>query len=303
MIVLLISICAVPVILALVLALPWTEQNRNWPFFFKAAAKVFFGIVVPLLVFFAGALLAPDSKSQSQHGWLDSFHIGKLALTPLVLFACAAFHMAEINPADCRIRPWMALGLFNGAFVAAVCLAFGILNIVDGEKEYPALLFMIVPGYVAVWYLLRAVQLTIRHHLDLDSWPVCLFGSLPFWLASYFWSNHIYLSLPDVPPKCFVVTAASQGHPGLVGLPTVDIVHRGRWFSATLQLATLWKFEVLWQRRAPRSHAWVRLIYNRVGPMIASRITNVWTADLAYIAIKPVELFAWLILRLARSRS
>jgi hypothetical protein len=121
-----------------------------------------------------------------------------------------------------------------------------------------------------------------------------LIGTIPFWFAGVLWSKKIFSTLPDQPPSCFVVTAAGQGHRSFVG-PFLEVTHRGRNRVANRQLATLWKLEELWQSRAPLTHRSFRRIYNCVGPAIARRINSPWLADAAYLALKPVEWVAALI--------
>ena len=117
-------------------------------------------------------------------------------------------------------------------------------------------------------------------------------GGLPLWLASGFWSWKVFESLPDKAPQgCFVVTAASRGHANIVG-PLLEIEHCGRKEFANRQLITLRRFELLWNQRAPHCHAMFRRGYNKLGPVIASKINSPITADVAYVALKPVEIVA-----------
>jgi hypothetical protein len=58
----------------------------------------------------------------------------------------------------------------------------------------------------------------------------------------------------------------------------------------------LWQFETLWRDCAPLSHALFRCVYNRFGPVLARRIVSPWLADLAHLAINPVELLAGLMI-------
>jgi hypothetical protein len=64
---------------------------------------------------------------------------------------------------------------------------------------------------------------------------------------------------------------------------------------ANQQLITLWQLEALWRTTALRSHTIFRRGYNLFGPIIARRITSPWVADAAYVALKPAELLARLI--------
>ena len=75
---------------ALPLALVPAVKKKSLKYFFVALFYSFFGIQLPLVFFFLSAALSPDSKAASHHGWIDCFYLGKLALTPFVLWASAA---------------------------------------------------------------------------------------------------------------------------------------------------------------------------------------------------------------------
>ncbi len=267
------------------LALPPALKKKSWRRFFIALVLSFVGVVLPLFVFFFSSFMVPEWKGACAHGWLDCFIVGKLALTPFVLLATAALYQVEIFRTAKNTERWIVVGMFLGAGVAATCLGFGLVII--GWQAW-----MLVPLYVAVWYALRAIQLIKAAGFGFWTYFGALTGSLPFWLLSWFWSRSVFASLPDQAPSgCFVVTAAGRGHRKLVG-PFWEVEHGGRMLLANRQLITLWKFENLWRKQSPHSHAVFRKVYNRVGPGVAGRIKSPWLADLAYVAIKPVELAA-----------
>jgi hypothetical protein len=89
-------------------------------------------------------------------------------------------------------------------------------------------------------------------------------------------------------PDCFVVTAASQGHPWLVG-PLEPTPRGGRLRPANRQLRELWAFEDRLAARAPRLHRALRRIYDRVGPAVARRARGPWAADLLFVLIWPLQ--------------
>jgi hypothetical protein len=266
--------------------------------FFAGLLLAIFGVVLPVFVFLASAFMVPDWKGAAASGWLDCFHEGKLALTPLVLWAAAAFNAVEICRVRDRTRPWIVLGYFLGAVVSSVCAMFGLFCV----PNEPGKIWLLVPFYVAVWYSVRAANLIRHAPLKPGAYLAALLGSLPLWIGSVLWSRRIYETLPNNPPECFVVTAASRGHAGIVG-PFIEISRRGRTRTVNAQSATLWQFEHRWHARAPRGHAVFRRIYNRLGPAIACRITRPWMADVAYLAIKPAELAAAFLLRLDGGRA
>lgn len=266
----------------------WGQRSvKRW---LVAAVVAFFGVMLPLFIFFFSAFLSPESKASAHHGWIDCFYQGKLALTPFVLWATAALFLREnqwIQP-DRRL---ITFGLLNGAMIAAVCCVFGVA--VTIKEPIGMKLFLLVPFYTAVWNGVRAIQGMGRSRPDYMAHAVAIGGSVPFWIGSLAWARWIYASLPDNPPDCFVVTAATRGHEAFVG-PFVEVMHRGRTRRANRQLATLWELESRWSAGAPKSHAVFRGLYNRVGPVIAARIRSPWLADAAFVALKPVEMAAGL---------
>jgi hypothetical protein len=218
----------------------------------------------------------------------------------LVLWASTAWWGFELRraPGNPPTPSWMVLGLFHGAVVSFVCLLSGILTL--GSPREPQTIWLLVPFLVTASYSTRTWQLIRTSSLAFTTYVGSLVLAAPFWIASVIWSKQIYAALPDQRPDgCFVVTAASCGHPGLVG-PFVEITRRGRPRLANQQLATFWEFEEFWRRHSPVSHAIFRHLYNRYGPLVARRLTQRWLADLVFLALKPAELLAAVANRIAR---
>ncbi|MCX7009146.1 MAG: hypothetical protein NTY53_18180 [Kiritimatiellaeota bacterium] len=275
------------------LALPPAIRERSWKRFFIAVVLSFVFVVLPLFIFSASALIpCPDWKGGCHHGWLDCFLMGKLALLPLVLWASASLYAIDILRTPNRTRPWIVLGVLTGAITSTGCLGMGLIIC---EKSLPVYTWLAVPFYVAVWYTMRARQLLKAAGTNLGMIVATLLGNTPFWIVAMLWSRKAFAALPNEPP-CFIATAAIRGHAAVVG-PRVRVAHRGAEREATQQLLTLWRLEENWTCRAPRSHAGFRRIYNVIGPRVAARITTPFRADLAHLAIKPVELFARAILK------
>jgi len=256
-----------------------------------------FGILFPLLVFFASAGLVPQWKGGCHFGWLDCFHTGKLALTPLVLWACVAFVAVEQCKAGQQSRAWVVLGLFMGAVVSTVCLVLGVIINCTSEDA----LFLLVPGYVAGWYSTLCIRAMRASTLKPWSYVCTLLGSVPFWVTGVFWSKDAYAALAETPPNsCFVVTAAAQGHAAIVG-PFTCIERRGETRVVNRQLLTFWEFETIWQRRFPITHGGFRRIYNFVGPYVARSIRAKVVADAVYLLLKPCEVMAAIAVSLSES--
>lgn len=141
------------VMLSVVAALPLLGGGYSGWTYLGAAARVFFQYALPLLFFFVSAALVPDSKANALMGWLDGFFLGKLAMTPMVLWAVAASYVRDVLKLE--LRPWMVLGHLAGALAATSCALIGLAIV---PREMVAMGFMVVPVYTAVWYDIRAVQ-------------------------------------------------------------------------------------------------------------------------------------------------
>lgn len=286
------------------LAMPSAIRERSWKRLFVAAIVSFIGIVLPLFIFITSAMLVPEWKGGCRHGWFDCFHMGKLVMIPLVLWASAALYAIEVLRVQNRTRPWIVAGIVTGAVISTICLIVGIIIHAGNRQQIVTAfsLWLIVPLYVAIWYLGRTRQLVKAAGWSARAAWSTVLGSVPFWIAAGFLSRKYFASLPDAPPSCFVATAAIHGHPAVVG-PVIRLRRNGEDRDATAQLATLWCFEDLWMKRAPRSHAGFRRFYNVAGPVIASRIANPFLADFAHLAIKPAEIMARAILKRANTHN
>ena len=119
-------------------------------------------------------------------------------------------------------------------------------------------------------------------------WFALFFAAIRFSIVR---SLQVYATLPTQPNKCFVVSAAANGHPFIVRSKRI-------WITDTescvinRQLLVFKSFEIAMGVIFPTGHRWFRAIYNRIGPMIASLIVSPYTADLLYILLKPAEWIA-----------
>src|ERR1700722_14907852 len=226
-----------------VLALPPALKEKSRCRFLIALILSFLGIVLPLFVFFFSSFLEPEWKGDCVYGWLNCFITRKLALTPIVLLATAALYALEILRVANRTARWIVIGIFLGAIISSICFVFGIVCIGSGTDAFKW--WLLVPFYVAIWYSVRAVELTREARLSFLTYLISLVCSLPFWLASWLWSRSLYAALPDKEPSgCFIVTAAGRGHAAIVGTH-FEIERNGRRLLVNQQLITFWQFEDL----------------------------------------------------------
>lgn len=275
------------------MAAPPALRDKSWLRFFWSAFLSFVGILFPLFIFLASAFLVPDWKGGCHRGWIHCFHGGKIALTPLVLWASSAFYCSQILQ-RAESPTWVNRGLVVGAVTSTVCFVFGLYihAFADGLAWW-----LLVPFYASLWYGILALR-SMRVYGPASTYLPTLVGTLPLWLLSLFWSRRIYMSLPDSPPSCFVVTAASEGHPWLVG-PYLEVERRGVSRTVNQQLTTFWQFEQWWGRHSPDTHRAFRCVYNRVGPCVARCVRYRILADLTYLVLKPAEWIASCVLRVA----
>jgi hypothetical protein len=273
----------------LLLALPNWVRQRSFLSFLRAAINVFIGLAIPLYWFLMSSFMVPGWKGESTMGWLSCFALGKLWLLPLVLWGASAFYVRVIWATHQQTKTWIVLGYVGGALVSDVCLLWALLCC------YQLLLQVwpfIPPIALAIYYTVTARRLLLESGLGDRAWITVAGTSVPLWALSIWQSLRTYQGLPDQRPAgCFIVTAAMHGHHSIVGEPKM-VVRHGQTRQANDQLVTFWEFEDRWQTFSPGSHRAFRNLYNRIGPLIAARLKNKILADLAFIALKPLELLA-----------
>jgi hypothetical protein len=283
----------VPVLIAAGLSVPVWVRTHRWQAGLRAFAVSIFGIVVPFVVFLLASFLQPEWKGACHFGWVDCFHQGKLVLLPLVLWASAGLYVTDILRKDCAAtKGWVRWGVWNGAVVSTVCLvqglAYGLTTVASEWRSWPAWLWYLIPAYTAGWYGYRAWKLWLGGCLSPAQAGYALLPGVPFWIGSVLASQRLYQALPYVAPSCFVVTAASRGHPWVVGTMRVKD-GAGVCRQVNQQLLVFREFEACWQRRAPATHAVFRRFYNVWGYRASRWIQNRWLADVAYLLLKPAE--------------
>ncbi len=174
---------------------------------------------------------------------------------------------------------------------AGILVIFCVWSLGEGSITFVPIVLALAalcagPLWSLIAYItaLRMLPENTRAPLEATLWSA---GYLASWAWALAQAQQHYASLPtERPQPCFVVGAAARGHPWLVRSWMLG----GR--PVTRQLILLKAFEFQLERHAPRTHRALRSVYNRIGPVVAKRIRSPWSADLVYLALKPLE---WLI--------
>ena len=200
---------------------------------------------------------------------------------------------------------WLRVGIV--VFLFSAVLVIGLATGSLGQAP----IMVIVLGLAAAPFLCLAVAGVTTYKLARyyegglsASRLVWALAGLAGWLAAYglAWrfsilkAIELYQALPPAPPDCYVATASARGHRRLVhsrpvATPTGTLL-------VTRQLQLLKCAELALLALAPRAHRLVRSLYDRFGPPLARRLTNPFMADAAYLAFKPFEWTAGLVLKI-----
>ena len=268
----------------------------------------------------AGALLAPilmlavvcmfEAGYQGERGahWFFHIHSGAagLALVPIYalgsLFSCYALTRPGLWSTSRINLVVLATLLAISMWYVFATLFLKLTKEVSGELTFLA----IVPAIAAVNYGLLIADIRLHQQpLTRDTGVIAgWFSGLLITIAvKCYLAYEFYLTLPaDRPPgygDCFVVTAATHGHPNIVHSQYDPLLAR----TVTRQWRILRKFEDTLARQNPLVHRHLRRIYNQLGPPVAHLITRPWQADLVFFVLKPVEWFAKCYLTLYNVRS
>jgi hypothetical protein len=271
---------------ALALSIAPAIYRRSWKVFFLSLLRVVVGITLPVYWFLLSVELLPDWKGACTHGAFTCFVVGKLWLSPFVVWARAAYYTRVVWEAGTPHKTWITLGYWVGAIVSVTCLVHGLINF---PRDLIPIWPFLVPILTAIYFSVVARRLVRESGLGFTKLLAATLSMVPSWALSVWHSQRVFDALPsEAPQDCFVVTAAMRGHASLVG-PFHTIRRRGQERLINDQLQTFWEFETVWAASMPRLHRVARRIYNRVGPYVARRITRRWVADVVYLSLKPAE--------------
>ncbi|MEZ0230913.1 MAG: DUF6688 family protein, partial [Planctomycetota bacterium] len=284
---------------------PWSAVSGSWV---SPAARVLFGVLVPLIAFganevtFTRSEMVPQSHEAPLWRMLYAAEVQRW-LYPLLLWAMAAI----VAQAFGRRSPWIRTGLRGGVVLA---LAFSILYLPAVPMAAVGIMlaglgllgfapYMTLAAFVsAVWSYGRErddERENERNALALTWfwWFVAVGSSAIAWLRM----NELYSQLParESHGGCYLCTVAAQGDRRVTGAEPVHLSD-GRTLLVSMQLRRFKAAEIVLAALAPRVHRAVRALYDRVGPRLAARVTPRGATAL-HVAFKPAEWLVALALR------
>ncbi|NLE00501.1 MAG: hypothetical protein GX640_11565 [Fibrobacter sp.] len=276
------------ILICIVISIPSFHKGSimmpGWRHLIVGSVKSFLLFVIPWAIYVFSITFTPDAKSSCAYGWMSCLRACSTALLPVMIWSSIAIWIIEIPPRDKEIMPsCVTNGLFIGIITHILLLTFSFFQ---GKEFVNILLFY---GYIPIWYTYRFIKEIRKKSISIISLITSIILTFPLLILNIRLSKSKYTLLPDNPSSdCFIVTAASYGHPWLVNSYICPEKH----ICTNKQLQRFRMFENIWKRKYPESHRMFRYVYNRIGPVIARRIRNRTLSDITYLILKPIELIA-----------
>lgn len=247
-----------------------------------------------------------------ESGWGIVFGLGDATGAAIVLgLVIATARKVRSGGLPEVLLPMIARRMGSGLLAWLVCLAAGVTwAVVDdghanGLVAIP-LFFLGLPhvqivAFTSALLIVRTLDPSPAHRRDAPAWLMTYASGWTACGAMLVWSW--YFHPMHTRPICYIATAASRGHRRWVGGRLLRLCD-GREIIVNRQLHRLITLELLLAWWSPAVHRPLREFYDRVGPPLAAGLTNPWLADVAYVALKPLEWMAagigWVSLRSAR---
>lgn len=285
---------------------------------------VIFGVCIPDAAFVLSCVLAPSSRAAAPWGVLSFLLQTKIVLLPLLPignYGLLVSHNAIRNKRTLSKREILCVVI---GFLTSVCVT-GALFLYDNglillhtipqtflhlpgvfslRSPIPlstlplsiiAIVFffslLLVPYVIPLWYGL--LLYTLHKNNQISDVPAVIGNGVltlsPFLVASLLWAQKMYGSMPEQSRNCFIATASMKGtcwnSPKRTFLVGSVLVSR--------QVVYGKAFEFFLAERAPLLLYTLRYFYNIHAPAAAQHIARrSWSANMAYIALKPIEYFA-----------
>jgi hypothetical protein len=259
-------------------------------------------------------LIAPERYAQHFIVRLGIYTGTLLALQYAILTAATEFAtiISIASAAAVFFAKWLLTKIKPKSTAFGILLLLLLLLAISlsiwGHVEPPQFLFLaliailsaspflcLVIAAVTSLKLLKHYEIRIinfRHGVGILAW----LGTYGFaWRLSVLKAIEVYHSLPPQPPNCYIATAAARGHRSIVQAQPVLLASGPLWVNPQLQYLKC--AELALMVLAPNLHRPLRRIYDIIGKALAQRMTNPFVADLAYLALKPFEWLARLLLK------
>jgi len=229
------------------------------------------------------------------------------------------FFLATLTLILIWVTGWALVATFGGKprkLIPTRVVAIGVstLGLVVVMLTYPLtfLCLLLMPFYgPAPWTVIAygSMSLYILRRKAGSRWQFSLAQLLGvvFWVAAYCsaWRLSIelmlieYAHLPrgEPPDHCYVATAAARGHRWLVRAEPTGCA-RGEAIWVNDQMRYLKAAELVLAATSPWLHRLCRACYDRLGPRAAAMLVGPLLADAAYLALKPAEWAARVLLAL-----
>ena len=257
----------------------------------------------PLFIYLLSPVVfEPSGKDEAPLGWLSLLPLMGWFWMPFVAWACVAFYVGVVLGRAAHAR-WISMGLLAGVIASGFLTTVLALHVDVGELPNRLssghMLWSLVPLGTLLVYA-AAYRWSVRSRPLSSSQLLSLAGgAIVIGAVSVSKAVSAFNALPDRNTDCYVVTAATRGHDAVVR-PLHDAWRHGERISVNRQLLVFWEFERRLSENAPRLHARVRRMYDIVGPLLARRLSTPLRADMAYLALKPPEWAAALLLWLGK---
>jgi hypothetical protein len=198
-----------------------------------------------------------------------------------------------------RVGRWRNLYLWAPPGLWGMALLAGFLFAIGSAVALPAVTVVAAlasaPYLAFLSYVLMSRE-TARTARDIPTARNAWAAGITVWATAYLgaWAMTVrramdhYSALPTHDPSCYIATAAARGHVGVVGSQRLRLAGGGV-MTVNGQLRNLKLAEIALGALAPRLHRACRGLYDLFGPALAREIRSPITADLAYLALKPIE--------------
>lgn len=260
-------------------------NNSDSKLFFINFLKIVVIVEIPFLIHFL-PLLIIEPKAQDSCSWINLYFEASVIQLPLLLwFFISIFHDTKRSINFDKRIDWVIGGVIIGLFIN-----IADLYVLYHEYSYSNYLIYYTFAFGYIFYKLIKEIRIIKPSFYI--FPLTIFIATFFGFLTISFSKYKYYHLPEHLDDCFIVSTASKGHTSIVH--SYQCNKTGKFINKQLIRFKLFEIELMVKHSL--LHYIFRLIYNFIGPLIASLIKNKFVADIIYIFLKPFELIVVLFL-------